>query len=152
MLNNISNIHDIRSDLINFINIVKDFKVEKTLIEDEDLNYIEYEVSPNYEYKENEIEDTWLDEIEFFSQKLNEIDTENLIIISKIISLGKDLVKGQSEKEKVIIIQNEYLSSLYEEREEYYKNREEIIEDLFSKKGDLIIKYIELGAKKLNLI
>ncbi|WP_122638626.1 hypothetical protein [Romboutsia sp. Marseille-P6047] len=155
MLNNMINIYDIREDLINFINIVKDFKNEYKFTDYEDLNSIEYEVEFDNEYsdhKESKIEDTWLDEMEIFSEKLNEIETENLIIISKIISLGKDLIKGKSEKEKVIIIQNEYLSNLYEDEDDYYESREEIIEDLFSKKGELLIRYIELGAKKLNII
>ncbi|SCH43453.1 hypothetical protein [Romboutsia sp. 1001713B170207_170306_H8] len=155
MLNNMINIYDIREDLINFINIVKDFKNEYKFTDYADLNSIEYEVEFDNEYsdhKESKIEDTWLDEMEIFSEKLNEIETENLIIISKIISLGKDLIKGKSEKEKVIIIQNEYLSNLYEDEDDYYESREEIIEDLFSKKGELLIRYIELGAKKLNII
>lgn len=155
MLNDMINIYNIREDLINFINIVKDLKNEYKLTDYEDLNSIEYEVEFNNEfsnYRENKIDDTWLDEMEIFAEKLNGIDTENLIIISKIISLGKDLIKGKSEKEKVIIIQNEYLSNLYEDEDDYYESREEIIEDLFSKKGELLIRYIELGAKKLNLI
>lgn len=155
MLNDMINIYNIREDLINFINIVKDLKNEYKLTDHEDLNSIEYEVEFDNEYsnyRESKIDDTWLDEMEIFAEKLDGIDTENLIIISKIISLGKDLIKGKSEKEKVIIIQNEYLSNLYEDEDDYYESREEIIEDLFSKKGELLIRCIELGAKKLNLI
>ena len=97
----------IREDIINFINIIKNFDNQYNNIKHEEVDYMEYEaidyeggflenidLKEEYEISElngnnytKEIPDTWLEEIEFFSEKLNIISTENLILISKIINL-----------------------------------------------------------------
>ncbi|MBC5995418.1 hypothetical protein EAI30_06900 [Romboutsia ilealis] len=160
----------IREDIINFINIIKNFDNQYNNIKHEEVDYMEYEaidyeggflenidLKEEYEISElngnnytKEIPDTWLEEIEFFSEKLNIISTENLILISKIINLGKDLMKNEDEDDKVIFIKNKYLTRSLIEMQGFYEDRDEIIEDLFSKKGEKLIKWVELGVKKLE--
>ena len=163
--------NNIRKDLLVFINVVKEF--DKLYINDVDMNCMDYEAvdyengfvdfedlegdyevakfSRKLDVNEKEIPDTWLDEIDAFTDMLNLISTENLYIISKIISLGKEMLKVNNENNKVIVFQNEYLSNILSRDEESYESREDIIEDLFSKRGELLIKCAELGAEKLNI-
>lgn len=162
--------NDIKVDLINFIDIIKNFENEYNNIKHEEIDYMEYEamdyedrfieyvdLEGEYEvttFNDNidtkEIPDTWMDEIEIFAEKLNIISTENLILINKIINLGKYLMKNQDETDKVIFIKNKYLNSNLIDIYDYHEDRDEIIEDLFSKRGDNLIKWIELGARKLE--
>ena len=171
MSNHILDRNNIRKDLLVFINVVKEF--DKLYINDVDMNCMDYEAvdyengfvdfedlegdyevakfSRKLDVNEKEIPDTWLDEIDAFTDMLNLISTENLYIISKIISLGKEMLKVNNENNKVIVFQNEYLSNILTRDEESYESREDIIEDLFSKRGELLIKCAELGAEKLNI-
>lgn len=166
--------NNIREDLIIFINIIKDFENGCNNIKHEDIDYMGYEamdyedgfmeyieIQDEYELteydmyvdlKEKDIPDTWLEEIEIFTHRLSLVSTENLILISKIISLGKDLTKNKVQNEKVIIIKNKYLSNEFMEKQDYYEDRDEILEDLFSKKGEKIIKWAELGAETLHIL
>ena len=163
--------NNIRKDLLVFINVVKEF--DKLYINDVDMNCMDYEAvdyengfvdfedlegdyevakfSRTLDVNEKEIPDTWLDEIDAFTDMLKLISTENLYAISKIISLGKEMLKVNNENNKVIVFQNEYLSNILSRDEEFYESREDIIEDLFSKRGELLIKCAELGAEKLNI-
>ena len=171
MSNHILDRNNIRKDLLVFINVVKEF--DKLYINDVDMNCMDYEAvdyengfvdfedlegdyevakfSRKLDVNEKEIPDTWLDEIDAFTDMLNLISTENLYIISKIISLGKEMLKVNNENNKIIVFQNEYLSNILSRDEEFYESREDIIEDLFSKRGELLIKCAELGAEKLNI-
>ena len=171
MSNHILDRNNIRKDLLVFINVVKEF--DKLYINDVDMNCMDYEAidyengfvdfedlegdyevakfSRKLDVNEKEIPDTWLDEIDAFTDMLNLISTENLYIISKIISLGKEMLKVNNENNKVIVFQNEYLPNILTRDEESYESREDIIEDLFSKRGELLIKCAELGAEKLNI-
>ena len=170
MGNDVLDKNGIREDIINFINIIKNFDNQYNNIKHEEIDYMEYEaigyedefiedidLEEEYEISSldgnkdtKEIQDTWLEEIEVFTEKLNIISTENLILINKIINLGKDLMKNQEENDKVIFIKNKYLISNFIEMQRFYEDRDEIIEDLFSKKGEKLIKWVELGVKKLE--
>jgi len=171
MSNHILDRNNIRKDLLVFINVVKEF--DKLYINDVDMNCMDYEAvdyengfvdfedlegdyevakfSRKLDVNEKEIPDTWLDEIDAFTDMLKLISTESLYAISKIISLGKEMLKVNNENNKVIVFQNEYLSNILSRDEESYESREDIIEDLFSKRGELLIKCAELGAEKLNI-
>lgn len=59
-------------------------------------------------------------------------------------------MKNEEENDKVIFIKNKYLISNFIEMQRFYEDRDEIIEDLFSKKGEKLIKWVELGVKKLE--
>lgn len=157
--------NEIMEDLLTFIDIIKEFENSYKLIKKGNMEYevmddefIEcFNIEGNYEAEDNviksiekEIPDTWIDEIEDFTERMNVISTENLIMINKIINLGKDLINNEKISKKVIVIQNEYICNSLEE--EYYEDREDIIEELFSKRGDILIKCAELGAEKLHLI
>lgn len=173
MSNYILDRNNIRQDLLAFINIVKEFDKSYINIKHEDVNCMDYEAidyengfldfedldgdyevakfSRKLDMNEKEIPDTWLDEIEAFTDMLNLISTESLSVISKIISLGKEILRVNKESSKVIVFQNEYLSNILASDEDFCEDREEIIEDLFSKRGELLVKCAELGAEKLKI-
>lgn len=173
MSNYIFDRNNIREDLMLFLNIVKEFDKQYININNEDITYMDYEAvdyengfidfedlegdyevakfSRSLELNEKEIPDTWLDEIDAFTDMLECISTDSLLAIRKIISLGKEILNKNNESNKVIVFQNEYLSRTLSGYEDFYENREEIIEELFSKRGELLVKYAEIGAEKLNI-
>ena len=59
-------------------------------------------------------------------------------------------MKNEDEDDKVIFIKNKYLTRSLIEMQGFYEDRDEIIEHLFSKKGEKLIKWVELGVKKLE--